>query len=193
VFQIGFVQVIVMLVLSNDHEDRASNWGGCSASISVVSVIIIIVNFGSISSTFYTPLFVQKCFEQLSLVAYQLCNFWRQNISAKCVHKMFMKLTLYLLWVLPCWWNWHFIFCGFCHLYKSNNLVCNVNKCWDFKVCCIFEVNCLVTANINYQYEMETTCIKELGNTGWLYFFTNLRIVRFDICAAIFYLQGFLL
>jgi len=40
---------------------------------------------------------------------------------------------------------------------------------------------------------METTCIKELGNTGWLYFFTNLRKVRFDICAAIFYLQDFLL
>jgi len=37
---------------------------------------------------------MQKCFAQLSLVTFQLCNFWRQNIGAKCAHKMLMKLTL---------------------------------------------------------------------------------------------------
>jgi len=37
--------------------------------------------------------FVQKCFTQLSLNMFQLCNFWRQNIGTKFTHKMLMKLT----------------------------------------------------------------------------------------------------
>jgi len=42
---------------------------------------------------FMCALFRQKCFAQLSLVAFQLCNFWRQNIGEKFAHKMLMKLT----------------------------------------------------------------------------------------------------
>jgi len=43
----------------------------------------------SISSTFYARVFRTK----VSLVTVQLCNFWRQNISAKWACKMLMKLT----------------------------------------------------------------------------------------------------
>ncbi len=35
-----------------------------------------------------------KCFAHLSQVMFQLCNFWRQNISTKCKRKMLMTLTL---------------------------------------------------------------------------------------------------
>jgi len=41
---------------------------------------------------FMSSFFVRKCFAQLSLVTFQLCNFWQQNIGAKCVRKMLMKL-----------------------------------------------------------------------------------------------------
>ncbi len=42
---------------------------------------------------FTLAFFVPKSFTQLSLVTFQLCNFWHQNIGAKFVHKMLMKLT----------------------------------------------------------------------------------------------------
>jgi len=32
---------------------------------------------------FTLAFFVRKCFAQLSLVTFQLCNFWRKNIGAK--------------------------------------------------------------------------------------------------------------
>ena len=35
----------------------------------------------------------QKCFAELSLVTFQLCNFWCLNIGSKCAGKMLMKLT----------------------------------------------------------------------------------------------------
>ncbi len=38
--------------------------------------------------------FVRKCFAQLSLVTFQLCNFWCQNANAKKSQ-------------IKCWWNWH--------------------------------------------------------------------------------------
>jgi len=51
----------------------------------------------SISLTFYARVFfVQKCSAQLSLVMFQLCNLRCQNIVAKFVHKMLMKLTPYV-------------------------------------------------------------------------------------------------
>jgi hypothetical protein len=37
--------------------------------------------------------FIRKCFAQLFLVTFQLCNFWRQNIGVKCRRKKLMKLT----------------------------------------------------------------------------------------------------
>jgi len=37
--------------------------------------------------------FAQKRIEQLSIAKFQLSYFWRQNFSAKCAHKMLMKLT----------------------------------------------------------------------------------------------------
>jgi len=43
---------------------------------------------------FTCAFFVQNFFAQLSLVTFQLCNFWRQNISAKYASKMLKKLTL---------------------------------------------------------------------------------------------------
>ncbi len=39
--------------------------------------------WGQFHQHFKLSFFVQKCFEQLSLVTFQLCNFWRQNIGAK--------------------------------------------------------------------------------------------------------------
>jgi hypothetical protein len=51
----------------------------------------------SISSTFYTRIFVQKQIEQLSIVTCQLLLFWRQNISAKFERKMLVKLTPFFL------------------------------------------------------------------------------------------------
>jgi len=41
---------------------------------------------------FTQAFFIPKCFAQLSIVTFQLCNFWRKNISAKCACKMLMKL-----------------------------------------------------------------------------------------------------
>jgi hypothetical protein len=54
---------------------------------------------------FTQAFFVQKCFAQLSLVTFQLCNFWRQNIGAICESKMLMKLTFklniqHIIWVV---------------------------------------------------------------------------------------------
>jgi len=48
---------------------------------------------GSISSTFYVRLFLQNQIAQLSLVTFQLCNFWRQNFVQKRACKTLMKLT----------------------------------------------------------------------------------------------------
>ncbi len=42
---------------------------------------------------FTSPFFVRNCFAQLSLVTFQLCNFWRQNINKKYAHKLLMKLA----------------------------------------------------------------------------------------------------
>jgi len=47
----------------------------------------------SISSTFYSIIFCTKWIEQLSIVTFQLFNFWRKNIGAKWVCKMLIKLT----------------------------------------------------------------------------------------------------
>jgi len=37
---------------------------------------------------FTRAFFIQTCFVQLSLVMLQLCNFWQQNIGAKCLQKL---------------------------------------------------------------------------------------------------------
>jgi len=47
----------------------------------------------SISSTIYVRFFANILASKNFKPKTQLCNFWRQNIGAKCVHKMLMKLT----------------------------------------------------------------------------------------------------
>jgi len=37
--------------------------------------------------------FTQKCFAQLFLDTFWLCNFWQKNIVKNGEHKMLMKLT----------------------------------------------------------------------------------------------------
>jgi len=59
----------------------------------VVSILALLgsgVNFINILPTHF---FVQKCFAQLSLVMFQISNFWRKKIGAKFVRKMLMKLA----------------------------------------------------------------------------------------------------
>jgi len=53
-----------------------------------------VVSWSQFHQHFTQKVFVQKYFAQLSLVTFQLCNFWRQNIGAKCTLKMLMKLTI---------------------------------------------------------------------------------------------------
>ncbi len=48
---------------------------------------------GRFHQHFTHSFFVRKCFAQLSLDTFQLCNFWHKNISAKCTCKMLMILT----------------------------------------------------------------------------------------------------
>jgi len=47
----------------------------------------------SISSTFYACFFADILVPKKFKPKTQLCNFWRQNIGAKCTSKMLMKLT----------------------------------------------------------------------------------------------------
>jgi len=42
---------------------------------------------------FTCKFFEQKCLAQFSLVMFQLCNCWCQNIGTKCSCKMLMKST----------------------------------------------------------------------------------------------------
>ncbi len=49
---------------------------------------------------FTRAFFVQKYSVQLSLITFKLCNFWCQNIGAKCERKMLMKFTPVRLLVL---------------------------------------------------------------------------------------------
>jgi hypothetical protein len=64
-----------------------------SAHVKAVQKNVDEIDTGSISSNFTHKFFVQKCFAQLSLVMFQLCNFWRQNICSKFAHKILMKLS----------------------------------------------------------------------------------------------------
>jgi len=50
-------------------------------------------SFSQFNQHFTHAFFKLKCFAQLSLVKFQLCNFLRQNISEKGARKMLMKLT----------------------------------------------------------------------------------------------------
>jgi len=47
----------------------------------------------SISSTIYVRFFANILASKNFNPKTQLCNFWRQNIGAKCAHKMLVKLT----------------------------------------------------------------------------------------------------
>jgi hypothetical protein len=49
-------------------------------------------NSGQFHQHFTQAFFIPKCFAQLSVVTFQLYNFWRKNIGAKCACKMLMKL-----------------------------------------------------------------------------------------------------
>ncbi len=60
---------------------------------------------GRFHQHFTCAFFVWKCFTQLSLVTFQLCNFWRQNIGSKCARKMLMKLTPTLNIAIERWGN----------------------------------------------------------------------------------------
>jgi len=48
----------------------------------------------SISSRFYACFFADILAPKNFKPKTQLCNFWCQNIGAKCAHKMLMKLTI---------------------------------------------------------------------------------------------------
>ncbi len=50
--------------------------------------------WGRFRQQFTGAFFILKCFVQLSLHTFQLCNFWPQNIGSKWAHKMLMKLAL---------------------------------------------------------------------------------------------------
>ncbi len=50
-------------------------------------------SLGRFHQHFTRAFFLWKCFAQLSLDKFQLCNFWHQNIGAKSAPKMLMKLT----------------------------------------------------------------------------------------------------
>jgi len=50
-------------------------------------------SLGRFHQHFTRAFFLWKCFAQLSLDKFQLCNFWQQNIGAKGAPKMLMKLT----------------------------------------------------------------------------------------------------
>jgi len=67
--------------LAKNRVGREQNW---HVSITVVNFINIL----------FAHFFVHKCFAQFSLAMFQLCNFWHQNIGAKCACKMLMKSTL---------------------------------------------------------------------------------------------------
>ncbi len=56
--------------------------------------IMLVCVLPSISSTFYAHVFHKKCrHQQLQSCVLGLKFFWRQNIGAKCAHKMLMKST----------------------------------------------------------------------------------------------------
>ncbi len=72
-WQVAFLSIHLSFKENRFHEKRN------------VFFLCPIVNFINILCSSF---FVQKCSVQLSLVTFQLCNFWHQNICTKCVRKM---------------------------------------------------------------------------------------------------------
>ncbi len=58
----------------------------CNIIITIFDLLLSWVDFINILRSHFL-------YESASLDMFQLCNFWRKNISAKCACKMLMKLT----------------------------------------------------------------------------------------------------
>jgi len=80
----------------------------------------LLISWGQFHQHFMHAFFIQECFAQLSLVMFQLCNFWRQNIDR-----------------VKCWCNGHlgsisptFFACIFCTniFFSSYVLFCSYEK-----------------------------------------------------------------